>query len=116
MHEMSIAAGILSAAELASEGRRIKSVSIVLGELAGIDDESLRLCWELISEDTCCSGASLDIRYIYADLKCLECGKVFPLRSNRSLLCPECGGEGRLTDRTDMQYIEAVELYDDHQA
>ena len=83
MHEMSVAAGILSAAKGVSGGKRIAAVNIVLGELAGIEEESLRLCWELVTRDTCCSDSRLNIKYIYADLICQKCGNCFPLRENR---------------------------------
>ncbi len=112
MHEMSVAAGILSAAKGVSGGKRIAAVNIVLGELAGIEEESLRLCWELVTRDTCCSDSRLNIKYIYADLICQKCGNCFPLRENRSLLCPQCGGEGRLRERANEQYIESVEIND----
>ncbi len=109
---MTVAAGILSAALGASRGKKIRTVALVVGELAGIEEECLGLCWEAVSEDTLCSDSRLDIRYVPAELVCRDCGRKFPLRENRMLLCPFCGGEARLANRADELYIASVETYD----
>ena len=53
MHEMGIASSILEAAEteaLRCPGHRPSKVGVVVGEFAGVDTESLRFCFEVLSK------------------------------------------------------------------
>jgi hypothetical protein len=54
MHEMGIASSILEAADteaLLYPGHRPAKVSVVIGEYAGVDTESLRFCFEVLAKD-----------------------------------------------------------------
>lgn len=83
MHEMGIAASVLKAVSTELEryaGRRAVKVGVRIGEFAGIDTESLRFCFEVISQSErgpridldliwCraadgCTGEELDLAYL----------------------------------------------------
>jgi hydrogenase nickel incorporation protein HypA/HybF len=64
MHEFSLAKQLVQVAErtLPADGsRQVKTVTVRLGALAGIDPESLAAAFELASAGTSFEGAQLDI-------------------------------------------------------
>ncbi len=61
MHEMGIANSVIDAAlseERLHPGYRVAKVGIVIGEYAGVDTESLRFCFETLTD-----GLDLDITW-----------------------------------------------------
>lgn len=61
MHEMGIASSIIEAAWKESRlypGNRPTKVGVVIGEFAGVDTESLRFCFETLSD-----GLEIDITW-----------------------------------------------------
>jgi hydrogenase nickel incorporation protein HypA/HybF len=55
MHEVAIAGGILDAVRKETAGRqpaRAVKVGVRIGEMAGIDAESLRFCFEVLQKGT----------------------------------------------------------------
>ncbi len=64
MHEMGIADAIITAARAEAErrpGARILRVGLRLGELAGVDRESLSFCFEVLVKGTDLDQAALAI-------------------------------------------------------
>lgn len=61
MHELGIASSIIEAAsseERLHPGHRAAKIGIVIGEYAGVDTESLRFCFETLTD-----GLELDITW-----------------------------------------------------
>ena len=60
MHEVSIAEGILSAVEstLVNEpDAKVSSVTVNIGELAGVESQALLFAWDSVVRQTCdCAG------------------------------------------------------------
>jgi len=66
MHEMGIAASILEAAEKESRlypGHWAAKVGVVIGEYAGVDTESLRFCFEVLTKGQQPAPVELDIAW-----------------------------------------------------
>jgi hypothetical protein len=64
MHEMGIAASVLEAVGKELErypGRRAIKVGVQIGEFAGVDTESLRFCFEVISKTSSLAPIDLDL-------------------------------------------------------
>lgn len=69
MHEMGIAASVLEAVgkELKRyPGRRAIKVGVRIGEFAGVDTESLRFCFEVISKSSNLTPIELDLQWCKA--------------------------------------------------
>ena len=84
MHEVSIAEGIVSAVlkTLGNESvPRILSVRVAVGELAGVDCETLRFAWPSVTRETILEGAELQIER--------PPGRALPRHGDA---CPLCGG------------------------
>ncbi|MDU2064861.1 MAG: hydrogenase maturation nickel metallochaperone HypA [Sporomusaceae bacterium] len=92
MHEMAIAEGILDLVkdmQAKYEFRIVREVHLLVGEMAGVEADSLFFCFEAVTAGTFCSGAKLFIQKTPLIGSCCECGKEFPIE-NYKFLCPSC--------------------------
>jgi len=92
MHEMSIVTGILRIVEdqaRAAEAKVINSIELEIGQLAGIELESLKFCFEVARRDTMADGAELVIRDIPGLGHCPRCEKDVPVEFHLAV-CREC--------------------------
>ncbi|MFY9399124.1 MAG: hydrogenase maturation nickel metallochaperone HypA [Desulfomonilia bacterium] len=93
MHEMSLVSSVLDIVEdYASRHRfgRVDTVRLSFGALSGIDPAALRFAFEVLSGETRCRGAALELKVVPARVYCLACGgenevEGFPAD------CPHCG-------------------------
>jgi hydrogenase nickel incorporation protein HypA/HybF len=92
MHEMSIAASMLEAVqeESSRRGAHVSAIGVRIGELSGVDSESLRFCFEVLVQDTTLAPLSLDIEKRPWTNRCRECTRDFPVSEYRTE-CPHCG-------------------------
>jgi len=122
MHEFSIAAqlvkGILEFAAKRRAGRIVK-VHLELGELACVESEQLRLCFESISRESPLEGAALEIEPVTAEVCCAHCGYTGPPKywlgalsfgAIATLECPRCSkaAEARRGQECVMKSIQFV--------
>lgn len=95
MHEMSIAVNMMEILkkEMERQGaERLKEVRLKIGELTAVEPESLRFCFEAITEGTIMEGAVLSIEEIGLTAYCPTCNTEFKLDRYFTTLCPGCGG------------------------
>ena len=97
MHELSVTQNLLAVvlehAEKAS-ARRVTAVNLRIGALAGIVEESLQFCFELLSKDTLAAGARLVSQSVPLRLRCRACGVEFePGEGEWLCACGAAGGE-----------------------
>jgi len=91
MHEMSVATNILDLAEKSMEGyRELRSVTVQIGELAGIETESLRFSFEALRKSTPYPDVQLVIEEVRGRGVCESCGREVHM-DEPFALCPECG-------------------------
>jgi len=92
MHELSIAQSILSIAERAAPNHSavVTSVGLQIGELSGVEIESLRFALSVIKENTILQKANLDIEVVKGEAECTDCKNVFPM-GYFGCCCPQCG-------------------------
>lgn len=77
MHELSIAVALVEQVEavLQKEGARCATkVTVRLGALAGVDEEALRMAFEVAAQDGRCLGAVLEVERVPARARCRACG------------------------------------------
>jgi len=92
MHELSVAQSILDSALRHAEERgfqRILSVHLKIGRLSGIEVESLRFCFEVLSAETMARSADLTVDLLPIRGKCRQCGREFNLEEV-DFVCPGC--------------------------
>jgi len=93
MHEMSIANSILEAVRkesVARGGARVSKVGVRVGELAAIDPESLRFCFEAIVQDSDLEPLALEIEVCLRQQRCPACNLTFTVKDHK-VACPTCG-------------------------
>lgn len=109
MHEMSLAEGILQLIEDAARRENATRVSVVcleIGQLASVEVESLRFCFDVVVKDSVADGARLEVVDVPGEGWCLDCGQSVPM-SDKFGGCPRCGGyKVQVTGGTDMRVKE----------
>ncbi len=107
---MSIANSILEAVrkEAAARGARVSKVGVRVGELAAIDPEALRFCFEALVKDSDLEPLALEIEVRPRQQRCPACGLTFVAR-DYNLACPACGSQQTECvsgDELDLAYLE----------
>lgn len=92
MHEMSIAGSMLEAVRVEAErhNAHVLAVGIKIGELAGVDSESLRFCFDALVQDTDLAPLCLQIERLPWRNRCRSCAQDFAVQEYRTA-CPQCG-------------------------
>ncbi len=111
MHELAITQNIVDIALKSAPQRQVKGITIVLGELSGIVEDSVRFCFEVVAADTPAKGALLTFRKVPAILRCTKCGSEFTL-DDEDWACPQCGNTGGEVAQGRECYIECIEVED----
>jgi len=88
---------------------RVTSIKLIVGDYSGFIGESIQMYFDIISKETACEGAEIEIIYVKPKLKCPACGEMF-LRAPMSFACPVCGIDGEPTEIGKEFYIESVEV------
>lgn len=124
MHELSIATSILEAVQSEAgrrPGTRFTKVGVRIGELAGVDTDSLTFGWEAITTDTEWEHLLLEVERTAWVNRCTACKEEFRVE-NYQTACPKCGEAAtKLSsgDELDIAYVEidepetAVQLQED---
>lgn len=81
MHELAIAQAAVELAEQAARGRRVRRVTLEVGEFSGVLPEALSFCFDLAAQGTLLAGAELDLRKISGFVRCESCGAQFDVTS-----------------------------------
>ncbi len=77
MHELAITEGVVTAVTEKLPDAKITCVRLEIGALTGVVADSVRFCFELVTEGTNLEGASLEIEQPAASGQCRDCGSVF---------------------------------------
>ena len=106
MHEMSIAASLLDTvqAESARRGAHVVTLGIRIGELAGVDAESLRFCFDALVKDSDLAPLALAIDPLPWRHRCRKCAHEFAIAEYRTE-CPQCGaGDTELISGNELEF------------
>jgi len=109
MHEMSIAEGILQLVEETARREKAQRVGLVvleIGQLASVEVEALRFCFDVAMRDSVAEGARLEIVETPGVGWCLDCNRSVALREKLGT-CPQCGSfRVQVTGGTEMRVLE----------
>jgi hydrogenase nickel incorporation protein HypA/HybF len=115
MHELSIVEAVLEQAEReirrAGQEGPVRRLELSIGHLAGVNCDSLRFAFELLSPESAFAGAELQIRQPAAVCRCRGCGAQCEVKELIAE-CPKCGSfEVSLEGGREM-FLESIELAD----
>ncbi|ACZ62324.1 hydrogenase maturation nickel metallochaperone HypA [Dehalococcoides sp. THU3] len=118
MHELSITEELLKTIVAKAEeakARKISRINLVIGEYAGVVEDSVKMCFDILSQDTMAKGALLEFKRIPAEFRCRLCGHTFP-SGQHSLVCPKCQGWNAEVIAGNEFFIESIEVDDESQS
>ena len=114
MHEMGIANSILDAVRTEARrypGTQPMKVGVRLGELAAIDPESLRFCFDALISESDLEALLLEIEWKVRRHRCRACSQEFEVR-DYNFECPDChavDSECIAGDELELAYVEVEE-------
>ena len=111
---MSIAASVLDAVHAESTlhgGARVTRAGLRIGELSGVEAESLRFCLEVLVADTDLAGLAFEFEVAPWTRRCRACATVFRVIDSRPE-CAACGSgdtEAGGGDQMELSFLELEE-------
>lgn len=108
MHELAMVRSlyIVIADKIKEYGvNKVTQVKLVVGELTGVEDTTMKLCFEMYVEGTPLEGASLVIDHVPVKVRCRACGHEYETKIPFSE-CAVCGNRN-------VQILSGKELYID---
>ncbi len=112
MHELGIASDICRTVSDFSEGRRVESITVDVGILAGVAVEALDFCIREVARDMGLGEPEVTIRTVSATLLC-ACGHEYSVNDMLDG-CPSCGGYQREVRRGMDIIVREVEIDKGH--
>lgn len=115
MHEISIATSIVEAVTehvKAAGGAEVRSVTLRIGRLSAVHEDSLRFSFDLVCEGTPLATAALRIIDVPVRIWCPNCAREVELPGIQSFACPVCGtrsGDIRAGRELDLESIEVAD-------
>ena len=112
MHELSVTESILEIARKhaqASGAASVTAINLVIGQLSSIVDDSVKFYWDMISENSICSGSVLTFKRIPAIFHCLDCDHQYQLEAILSP-CPKCGSLRSEIIAGEEFYVDSIEI------
>ncbi|MCP4487926.1 MAG: hydrogenase maturation nickel metallochaperone HypA [Gammaproteobacteria bacterium] len=112
MHEMSLCQGILQVLETESQKQGfgcVKNVWLEIGDLAGVETESLLFCFDAVTRDSLADQAKLNIIHTPGSAWCLKCAKTVNVKQ-RFDECPQCGSYQLQVTGGDEMRIKELEV------
>ena len=94
MHEMALAEGVLQIIEDSARTqnfRRVRTVWLEIGQLAGVEVEAMRFCFEAVVRDSMAQDARLEIIETPGQAWCMQCSDTVFVQALYDV-CPKCGG------------------------
>jgi len=109
MHEISLAEGVLQLIEdsaLRQKFSKVTTVWLEIGQLAAVEVEAMRFCFDAVARGSVAEGAQLEIVATPGAGQCLQCAATVAL-SEAFAACPQCGGyQVQVTGGTEMRVKE----------
>ena len=112
MHEMSLCEGILQVLEDQADAqryRRVKTVWLEIGALAGVEPAALAFSYDVVCRGTLAEGSRLEIIELPGIAWCLQCADTVEI-DERHAPCPGCGGAQLQVTGGDEMRIKELEV------
>lgn len=96
MHETSVAESVLqiiSEAARADGFCRVRTVVLEIGQLASVEVDALRFCFDAVLRGSIADGATVEILVVPGQGWCAQCAETVPMPELMAC-CPQCGGTG----------------------
>ena len=112
MHEVGLAEGVLDIAldyAQRNDAKRIAEVTLLIGDMAGVEKDTLEFAFDSIKKGTIANDAKLVMHTAPIVGRCQKCGKEFHI-DHYDFFCPECSdGVLELISGRELQ-VESLEV------
>jgi hydrogenase nickel incorporation protein HypA/HybF len=109
VHELSVAGAVLDTVLKHAEDRQVTSVNLRVGRMRQVVPSSLLFYWEIVSRDTLCDRARLELTEVDARLRCAGCDTAWepdwPM-----FRCPDCGSADVRVEAGEELEVEFIEV------
>jgi hydrogenase nickel incorporation protein HypA/HybF len=112
MHELSVTQHVLDiAVKKAGEAgaSSIKRINLVIGDMSSFMDDSVQLCFDLLSENSIAKGANLSFKRVPLTMRCRHCNHSFTPSGER-WSCPQCKEWDVEVITGNEFYLESIEV------
>ncbi len=112
MHEMSLAENIMQIIEekaLEQKFNRVRTVSLEIGQLACVEQESLRFYFDVVKQGGIAQQAKLEIIEIAGQARCNQCDCNVSVAEHYAA-CPHCGNYALQVIQGDGMQIKELEV------
>jgi hydrogenase nickel incorporation protein HypA/HybF len=115
MHELAIAQRLIDTAValLPIGASQVAGLHVQLGALAGLSKDELAFGFEVMSKQTPCAEAKLEIEELPAVVHCPQCGSDYSVADSNYLFCPSCGTPAVLVLQGKELLITSIEVKDE---
>jgi len=111
LHELAITQSIVDIILKEAPDHKVKGITIVVGELSGIVEDSVRFCFDVVAAETSAKGAVLTFHRLPGRIRCNQCTFEFEMDSG-DWACPRCGNVGGQVMQGRECYVETIEVED----
>jgi hydrogenase nickel incorporation protein HypA/HybF len=114
MHELAVTQSLLDIVlkEAGKAGAiRVNTVTLVIGELSGLVDDSIQLYFDFMTKGTIAEGSMLHFKRVPAKMKCRACSEEF-ITSPNQWICPKCGQWQAEVIAGKEFYVDSIEVDD----
>jgi hydrogenase nickel incorporation protein HypA/HybF len=112
MHELAVTQSILEIAlrhAQTQNAKRITHLYIQMGEWSSIVDDSIQFYWDMISENTIATAATLHFNRIPVSLTCKNCEFTYAPDS-KELSCPRCSSSNVKVVSGEEFFLDSIEI------
>lgn len=112
MHEMALCESVLNVlqAEAAKQGfSKVTAVWLELGDLAAVEVNSFRFCFDVVIKHSLASDADLHIIHVSGEGWCFDCEQSVSIKQKYAS-CPLCGGYQLKITNGDQMRIKSLEV------
>jgi len=109
VHELSISSAIVDTVVRHADGRPVTAVQVRAGRLRQVVPASLHFYFEIVSRETLCDGARLDLDVVPAALHCRLCAHEWEI-DMPDFRCPRCQSADVIVDSGEELEVTSIEV------
>ena len=112
MHELSITQEIVDLVQeeaVKAGAEEIRKIDLMIGEMCGFVEESVRFYFDFLSKGTPAEGAELVFHSVTATARCRNCGNIFEVE-DMDWVCPACQGYDLEITKGKELLVESIEV------
>lgn len=113
MHEYSIVSSLIDICEKQAKkenAKSVKSVTISVGKLSGIEPHFMESCFDVFKENTICNDAVLIMNILDIKIYCNAC-KSEHIITNNNFFCPSCQSPETDMIEGEEMLVESIEIF-----